>query len=234
MEAGPQLVPHLMKENNSKASTSSYYLQAPAPWNLEGEGIILVYKFSRKWIENYGQLPRELQGKFKGGLGYLMLVNYTNSPVGPYCESLFIPGKFFPHGKQSITKIFVDSQASTQNGRANWGIPKNTLPFSWEEKNDKTFIKIFSEDQTVLSCEVSTYGLPFPASTLFLPIDLHQVMNNVNYFTKPSGSGWSKLAKVKIEEMNSAYFPDLRTQKPLLAVKIKPFRINFPIPEYDI
>lgn len=194
----------------------------------------MVYKFSKKWVEDFGQLPPKLVGKFKGGLGYLMLVNYKNSPVGPYRELLFIPGKFFPHGKQSITKIYVDSEASTQNGRANWGIPKKTLPFTWEEENGKTSIKIISEKSIVFSCEVDTIGIPFPTSTSFLPIDLHQELNKVNYYTKPSGSGWGKLAKVKIKEIDSDYFPDLRTQKPLFAVKIKPFWINFPMPDYAL
>jgi hypothetical protein len=224
-----------MDENNSSSTAASkFFLHAPAPWQLEGEGIILVYKFSKKWVETFGQLPPELIEKFKGGLGYIMLVNYKNSPVGPYRELLFIPGKFSPHGKQSITKIYVDSEASTQNGRANWGIPKNTLPISWEEENGKISINIISGDRPVFSCEVSSFGLPFPTSTSFLPLDLHQVLNNMDYFTKPTGSGWGKFAKVKIKEIDSAYFPDIRSRKPLFAVKINPFRINFPTPEYDL
>jgi hypothetical protein len=224
-----------MNENNPISIASSQFnLQTPAPWQLEGEGIILVYKFSKKWVETFGQLPSNLVGKFKGGLGYLMLVNYKNSPVGPYRELLFIPGKFYPHGKQSITKIYVDSEASTQNGRANWGIPKKTLPISWEEENGKISIKIISGDRTIFSCEVRTIGIPFPTSTSFLPIDLHQTFKNLTYYTKPTGSGWGKLAKVTIKEIDNAYFPDLRSQNPLIAVKIKPFRINFPIPDYAL
>jgi hypothetical protein len=56
----------------------------------------------------------------------------------------------------------------------------------------------------------------------------------VDYFIKPTGSGWGKLVKVKIKEIDSAYFPDIRSQKPLFAVKINPFRINFPTPDYDL
>jgi len=221
-----------MPEKNPIAS-SKFFLKAPAPWQLEGEGIILVYKFSKKWVETFGDLPPRLQGKFKGGLGYLMLVNYKNSPVGPYHELLLIPGKFSPTGKQSITKIYVDSEASTQNGRANWGIPKYTLPFSWTEENGKSEIKISSKDQVVFSCEVKSFGFPFPTSTSLLPIDLHQFWEGKDFFTKPSGSGWGKIAKVKIKELNPEYFPDLRLQKPLLAVKINPFRINFPLSEHE-
>lgn len=220
------------ESNSSSTPLSKLSSQTPAPWQLEGEGIILVYKFSKKWVENYAQLPPELKGKFKGGLGYLMMVNYQKSPVGPYRELLFIPGKFFPDGKQSITKIYVDSEASTQNGRVNWGIPKRTLPFSWEEENGMISIKVFSEDSIAFSCEVRTMGISFPASTSLLPIDLHQHWNEVDYYTKPSGKGWGKLAKVKIKETDTRYFPDLSSQKPLIGVRIKPFSINFPLPNY--
>jgi hypothetical protein len=69
---------------------------------------------------------------------------------------------------------------------------------------------------------------------LFLETALFFLANNVDYFTKPTGSGWGKLVKVKIKEIDSAYFPDIRSQKPLFAVKINPFRINFPTPDYDL
>jgi hypothetical protein len=222
-----------MTENFLKSFPSTkFFLQAPAPWQLEGEGIILIYKFSKKWVENFGQLPSELAGKFKGGLGFLILVNYTSSPVGPYHELLLIPGRFSPHGKQSITKIYVDNEASTQNGRANWGIPKKTLPFSWIEENGISSIKIFSGERTVFSCKVIPRGIPFPTSTSLLPIDLHQELNKVNYFTKPSGSGWGRFAKVEIRDLDVAFLPDIRSQRPFVAVKIKPFRINFPVSDY--
>jgi hypothetical protein len=131
MEAGPLLALHPMDENNpsSRAASKSYH-QAPAPWQLAGKGIIVVYKFSKKCVETFSQLPPELIVKFKGDLGYLILANQKYVLIGPYCELLFIPGKFFPYGEQRITKIYVDSEASTQNGSVNWGIPKNTLSLS--------------------------------------------------------------------------------------------------------
>jgi hypothetical protein len=210
------------------------YKQAPAPWKLQGEGIIVIYKFSKKWVETHGNLPDHLKGKFKSGLGYLMLVNYQNSPVGPYKELLFIPGKFAPHSKQSITTIYVSSEASTQNGHANWGIPKETLPFSWEKKEGKELIQVKDGEQVVFSCEVKPSKIPFPISTSLLPIDLHQFWDGVDFFTKPSGNGWGKRASITNLQIDPAYFPDISTQKPLFAVKVDPFRINFPEATYAV
>lgn len=222
-----------MFENKEIAlSKAKFYRMAPAPWELQGEGIILVYKFSKQWVENHTQLPNNLKGKFRGGLGYVMLVNYEKSPVGPYHELLIIPGKFRKSRKHAITKIYVDSEASTQNGRANWGIPKQTLPFVWEKNDTEDFVRINDGEKTVFACDVKSWGISFPISTSFLPINLEQTLNKVHYLTRPSGSGIAKFAKIKNLFIDPEYFPDISKLKPLLAVKIKPFRISFPEPTY--
>ncbi len=208
------------------------YETAPAPWELSGSGIILIYNFSKNWVEQFGQLPDHLRGCFKGGLGYIMLVNYEKSPVGPYKELLFIPGKFSNSSKQSITKIYVDSEASTQNGRANWGIPKFTLPMEWNSINGKEEFKMMKGDEIVFQCDIKSGGISFPVTTALLPIDLHQVWEDQEFLTKPSGSGWGKLAKVEIKKCNTDFFPPIDSVKPLLAVKVNPFHIKFPEPRH--
>lgn len=211
-----------------ESQTKDSFQHAPAPWDLKGEGVILVYKFSKNWVEQQGQLPDYLKGKFSGGLGYLMLVNYTQSPVGPYRELLFIPGKFKNQGKQSITRIFVDSEQSTLNGRANWGIPKETMDFDWEEERGKIHIQVKSQGETFFSCEINPFGFSFPANTKLLPIDLYQEGEGKKFFTKPSGKGKARLAKVKIRQVNASFFPPIDQKKPLMAVHIRPFQIHFP------
>ncbi|TXD78301.1 hypothetical protein ESW18_08555 [Algoriphagus ratkowskyi] len=210
------------------------YKQAPAPWKLKGEGIMLIYKFSRDWVENHGNLPEHLKGKFKGGLGYLMLVNYESSPVGPYKELLFIPGKFGPYGKQAITKIYVSTEVSTQNGHVNWGIPKETLAISWEKVGGKESIQVKNGEDNIFSCETTPGTIPFPISTSLLPINLHQSWDGVDFFTRPAGFGWAKRTKIENLQINATYFPDLISQKPLFAIKIDPFRIKFPKATYAV
>ena len=226
---------HPMPENHQISINSlKLYKQAPAPWKLEGEGIILIYKFSKKWLENHGDLPDHLKGNFNGGLGYLMMINYKSSPVGPYKELLFVPGRFSPYNKQSITKIYVNTEVSTQNGRSNWGVPKQTLDISWEKIERTELIQVKEGDKIAFSCELKSGGIPFPVSTSFLPFDLHQLWREVDFFTKPSGNGWGKLAKVKNLNIDPSYFPDLTTRKPLIAVKINLFHIDFPKANYAL
>lgn len=221
-----------MPENHLIHRDLHLVLKSPPPWKLSGEGIILIFRFKKEWVDVNGMLPKNLKGKFKGGLGYVMLVNYEKSPVGPYHELLIIPGKFRKSKKQAITKIYVDSEASTQNGRNNWGIPKETLPFSWIKENGKDTIKIKSGEKVIFSTEITSGGIPFPVTTSLMPINLCQTWNKVNYHTKPNGSGWGKLAKIRSLELDPDFFPDIRQIKPLIAIKVNPFHIKFPEPTY--
>jgi hypothetical protein len=64
-----------------------------------------------------------------------MLLKYSSSNAGPYNELAYLPGKFKP-GKCrspvfSIQRIWVDSEASVQGGRINWGLPKVRSEPAW-------------------------------------------------------------------------------------------------------
>lgn len=221
-----------MPENHVIAKDLHFVLKSLPPWNLRGEGIILIFRFKKDWVENSVHLPNHLKGKFKGGLGYVMLVDYEKTPVGPYHELLIIPGKFRKTKKQTITKIYVDSEASTQNGRNNWGIPKETLPFSWKKEKGNDIIEIRSGEKVIFSTEITSGGIPFPVTTTILPISLCQTWNKVKYYTKPRGFGWGKLAKVKTMSVDPDFFPDIQNIKPILTVRVSPFHIKFPEPTY--
>jgi hypothetical protein len=203
----------------------------PPPWKLKGEGIIMVFRFKKDWVEKNGFLTEIQKGYFKGGFGFVMLVNYSESPVGPYKELLFIPGKFKPKNLQAITKIFVDSDLSTQNGRFNWGIPKETVPIIWQKKGKAETIGVGSEDDPVLFLKISSGGIPFPASTKLLPISLLQELEGKEFHTNPRGSGWAKLAKIETLKVDREHFPDIGKIKPLFCFKVNPFTMHFPLPE---
>ncbi|MDA1267481.1 MAG: acetoacetate decarboxylase family protein [Bacteroidetes bacterium] len=211
-------------------NTSPNFAPAPPPWTLNGEGILLLYRFKKSWVESKSNLPEHLQGQFKGGFGYVMLVDYSSSPVGPYQELLFIPGQFGENKFQSITRIFVNSEASTDQGRKNWGIPKETASFCWEKEKGKDRIEVELEGKTILDTEITHGGISFPISTALLPLRLKQMLDGKTWVTLPKGSGWGKLARVQRMRVDPQLFPDLEGIQPLLALKVNPFTIHFPIP----
>lgn len=202
----------------------------PAPWILRGEGIILLFRFNKDWVTQAGNLPQYLQGKFKGGFGYVMLVDYQESPVGPYRELLFIPGKFGKEKLQTITTIFVDSEASTANGRANWAIPKQTADFHWQKEKGLDRVEVSLNGKPVFQASIRSGGISFPMSTALLPIRLRQELEKQIFFTQPEGKGWGKLARIQELELDPQLFPDIRGIKPLLVLKVNPFTLTFPKP----
>jgi hypothetical protein len=64
--------------------------------------------------------------QWKGGLFYVVLVRYEDSPVGPYDELIAVSdGWANPYEKRTsarITNIYVSSPQSVWNGRNNWSM----------------------------------------------------------------------------------------------------------------
>ncbi|KAK3335860.1 hypothetical protein B0T19DRAFT_407734 [Cercophora scortea] len=98
-------------------------------------------------------------GEPLGGLGFIQLIRYTETPVGPYDELILAPGLFaYPFedkdGKKTtktarrITRIYVSQKHTCWNGRTNWNIPKHLARFEWTENQDgSTHIKVFPHDE---------------------------------------------------------------------------------------
>ncbi|HNG89616.1 MAG TPA: hypothetical protein PK858_05415, partial [Saprospiraceae bacterium] len=203
----------------------------PAPWTLRGEGYMIFYRFSRHFVERQVCLPAQWAQCFEGFLGSVMLVNYTESPVGPYRELLFMPGIFrSPYGRRfSITHIAVDSEASTQSGRANWGIPKVTRAFQAERDGAVERVQVLDADgQPYFRMSLRSGGWSFPVSTSLLPLRLVQEWQGRTYLTEPRGWGRGQLARVSDVQVNADLFPDICRASPLLAIRVTDFSMHFP------
>jgi len=204
----------------------------PAPWTLSGKGYILLYKFTKNFVEEKTDLPEFLKGHFIGGFGALMLVDYSTSNAGPYSELLLIPGKFKYEGKKLNTssKIYVSTIASVENGRKNWGIPKELAKFSFQNTDSHTEkVSIFSGENTIAELTLKSGNLPFPVNTKLLPFPLVQYYEEQYYYTTFEGSGTGKFAKLKDVRINPQFFPDISNFKPIIAIKVEPFKITFPV-----
>lgn len=206
----------------------------PAPWNLKGKGYIFIYKFSREFAEKNGNVPEFLEGKFAGGLGAVMLVDYAESDAGPYGELLFIPGKFRFEGKKldTISRIYVSTMESVVNGRANWGIPKEKADFKFENAGDRTEKATISVDGKIAAqFTIKSGKLTFPVSTKLMPFPLVQEYEGKHFFTNFSGSGKGHFSKVTDIKINGELFPDISGCRPIAVVQVDPFNITFPVAE---
>jgi hypothetical protein len=217
--------------------SSSDITAAPAPWQLTGRGYIAALRFEAGVLEQDPFTPAELKGqRLAGNVGYIMLVDYSSSAVGPYYELLFIPGRFRqPDGKKrySISRIFVSSEDSVVNGRRNWGIPKFHADFDLQyDKQGGVQAEISRNGQSF--CRLSFKKLPgsLPVTTALVPPSLRtltQAWEGQRFQYTPGASGWAGLAKLTNAWADPAEFADLAKAKPLLGVATNPFRMTFPI-----
>ncbi|KAF1851575.1 uncharacterized protein K460DRAFT_362327 [Cucurbitaria berberidis CBS 394.84] len=124
--------------------------RSKAPWTLKAESYFLflslrelpqgVYdSLEAAWGKEEGEKG---VGAFRGGLGAVVIVRYSWTPVGPYDELMLIPGNFtvpqpsngppkIPKKALRIARIYVSQRTTVYNGRLNWNIPKHLARFSF-------------------------------------------------------------------------------------------------------
>lgn len=209
---------------------------APAPWSLTGTGYILLMKLPATVLDDPRHTPPELRGKRCGGLATVMLVDYQDSPVGPYRELLYIPGKFQFGARryQSITRIYVSSMESVVNGRSNWGIPKDVCSFDYRyggaDGQDRCDASL--DGRTFASFTFRPGRLTWPFSTAIVPralLQLAQVHGGQQFVYAPSAKGQVQFAKVTDWSFDSRLFPDLAQGRVLACVKVPRFTMGFPV-----
>ena len=209
-------------------------MRALPPWTLTGNGLVLIAHFPEAFVRQHGFLDEYQQAGYRGWVGTVMLVEYESSDVGPYCELLFIPGLFRLKGRTtfSISKIYVSTQVSVDNGIENWGIPKEQADFNITTQPDgsKTY-QVSKAGQPFFSVRVSASGLSFPVSTKLLPgFQVTQCLRDQMLLTAPSASGTGQFASFHGLQIDGAYFPDIRQGTTLAAIALRSFKLVFPIP----
>lgn len=211
------------------------YQFSPAPWQLKGEGYLMLYRFSNEFLINGAYITEDLKPFLWMNIGMVMLVNYQTSPVGPYGELLFIPGMFHYKGKYywHISKIYVSSLDSVMNGRANWGIPKELAEFKFEtlEHGIKS-VQVNVKGEKAFNCLFKDKGFGFPLSTSILPFQFIQPLYGKEYVTHPIGSGKAFFSKPMDLEIGQGLFPSIGTQTRLACLHIPNFTLAFPKPNF--
>jgi len=206
------------------------------PWKLTGNGYIFIFNFPRQFVEKYGFIPDYLKGKYRGGLGAVMLVDYHTSPVGPYQEALFVPGLFEHEGRRlySITKIYVSSIESVLDGQDNWGIPKELANFAITPLSSTVErFRMSHEQRTFIDVTLKSQPFQMPANLRWLPVrpGLIQHYQGKDIITRPVGKGRVGLTRLEDACVDPIGFPDFSQLRPLVAVRASNFTLEFPIPK---
>lgn len=163
-----------------------------------------------------------------------MLIRYTSSPVGPYDELLYVPGRYlYRDGNGTlkkawrVTKIYVSTEESVVNGRINWGIPKNVANFDWTEDGGRSDVSIALPDGSFIAeLKIQQYGFAFPLDSTILGYNLANMLPLVHPTLNADGSlsessnllrttlklaGRTRISRLVSVRTNPDLFPPLET-----------------------
>ena len=175
--------------------------RAPAPWTLSGDFAYLFLHGSRSALTQFNEDPNPEKTPFRGGAGGILVVRYSNSPVGPYDELIVFPGcyQFKDTTYYRISQIYVSSMESVVNGRRNWAVPKKLAIFRWTDNYTRVQISLPGEDQPFCTLRVRPRLYCLPAGSGLIPASFRTLLQPAlddngppeRYFRiTPTCSGW--------------------------------------------
>ncbi|NGZ77034.1 acetoacetate decarboxylase family protein [Saccharibacillus alkalitolerans] len=211
------------------------------PWHLTGTALVVGFpaRPNRKQRDVSASASGSTQspGRAIGGAGAVVLADYRTSDVGPYRELLIAPGRFRSGTDtgHTITRIFVDSEASAVSGRANWGIPKETALLSAGFAADGSWrFSAASADgneggsgDAFFSLTARPFGPSFPVPFGRLPFRLLQEEGGLRFLTRLGGSARGRFARIERVWSDPSVFP-FPDRKPRIVLLLETFALVFP------
>ncbi len=204
----------------------------PAPWFLRGESFIRLMLNPVEAVRSL--IPEGFQIRSRKGytLGALMWVHYTDTPVGPYEELLFMPARVRAGGKSGycISHIWVDSRDSLESGKANWLIPKQLGRMRFESRDRLREASLQAEDGSPVAAmrfECPRFPPPVPMHSVVFPMPLLQKRDGRTVFVPFGGWGLAQPVRGDFEVTDRGALPVPESARHLAASRLARFRLTF-------
>ncbi len=198
----------------------------PTPWVVSGRALVVIGHLGRAHARALAGRPRGFAAPpLMGSFAALGLVDYTDTPVGPYHELAVSPGVLWRDLPGAlVSHMFVDSARSQLAGRALWGLPKELARFTWEPTR---VVVSDPADQPLLSVTWEAQGEwprlgvpPLPVMTLRGP--------RRQLFTAGGGASGVRRARVRLSIPPTSPLAPLAalTRGPYLALWLDHLRLR--------
>lgn len=204
----------------------------PAPWSLRGESFIQLMLNPVDAVR--ALLPEGLEIRSRRGytLGAIMWVHYTDTPVGPYEELLFMPARVRAGGKSGycITHIWVDSLDSLESGKENWLIPKMLGRMRYRSQGRLREASLEAEGGSPvagMTFRCPRFPPPVPMHSVAFPMPLVQKRGDRTVFVPFGGWGLTQPVRGGFEISDRKALPVPESARRLAAARLARFRLTF-------
>jgi hypothetical protein len=202
----------------------------PAPWSLRGESFIQLMLSPVEEVR--GLVPEGFRIRSRKGftLGALMWVHYTDSPVGPYEELLYMPARVRVGGRTGycITHIWVDSRDSLESGKENWLIPKRLGTMTFQSSGRLREASL--EDGSPVArmrFHCPAFPPPMPMHSVVFPMPLLQKRDQRTVFVPFGGWGLAQPVRGGFELADRRALPVPEASRTLAASRLAKFWLTF-------
>lgn len=191
----------------------------PAPWNLTAHAYVGTFLIAAKDLDEAappGTKPVRLFGRSIVGTAF-----FVYEEPSPLTYNEIMATMLVRQGWRvcvTVTKIWVDSEASRDGGRALWAIPKELAEF--EIRPASSYVAAAIGRFTVGRCRALPFALP-------LRFTVAQDRAGSLLTTGVRGRGRIGLARARWHFDANGPLGYLAGRKPLLTVRLKPLRIAF-------
>lgn len=125
-----------------------------APWRLRGYGFQTLHlvdiSAARAFVPPGARIVPALPGKT---LGCVYFASYEEESTLVYHEIVIAAGLIWAGNRLgfALPRLYVDSRASYEGGRAIWGAPKELAEFTVDRKTRETVVRVCREGQEIMS-----------------------------------------------------------------------------------
>ena len=166
---------------------------SPAPWTLHGDAAALL-------------VPRGV-----GGAPTLLgWIRYADSDVGPYDELLLV--RLRGRRPHTVERIYVSTERSREEGRRNWGVPKEVARFEVIAEDGAERVQAWVGERAIASFRVKRRGPALPFSTALLPErarTVEQVLEGRRFRFAPSARGRLQAVTFRDVRLDPEFFSGL-------------------------
>ncbi|MEO0562020.1 MAG: acetoacetate decarboxylase family protein [Chloroflexota bacterium] len=209
-----------------------------APWKLNGSGYIFLYQLTQDHIDTTNSVEPWLAPHRTGDLSALMVFDWRQTPVGPYREMVFAPGRYKWAGRRyyHFARQYVTSPDAAAYGPKLWGTPDTLAEIDIVREDERTkTITVNHNSKAIFNASVTDGLLRFPFNTFFNPfrvklLQRHPDDGKTLSIEPRAGGTLSLTGTLESITTNGGGLPSLDSLKPLALVEAVSLRLTFPIP----